>query len=207
MLTNSQKDNSAPEEDNNDSTVNPRYYQPSINWFTLGENLSKRVKNTLPESGEGIWGEDMNNDSYKYEPVLSWGSYATCGRRESMEDTHFLMPRFFDDDNIHLFGIFDGHRGAAAAEYSARALPIFMQTYGHTISPSNALLKSFVKTDAAFRDELESCSKLKGIIQKDSHPGCTAIAALLVKNKLFVANAGDCRTILCRSGQSYALSR
>lgn len=64
-----------------------------------------------------------------------------------------------------------------------------------------------MKTDVAFRNELDSRRKIKGIIQKDWHPGCTAVAALLVRNKLFVANAGDCRTILCRAGTSYALSR
>ncbi|KAK6125187.1 hypothetical protein DH2020_041073 [Rehmannia glutinosa] len=47
----------------------------------------------------------------------------------------------------------------------------------------------------------------QAVIQKDSHPGCTAITALVVKNKLFVANAGDCRTIICRTGKPYALSR
>lgn len=74
-------------------------------------------------------------------------------------------------------------------------------------SPSQALLEAFVKTDIAFRNELNSCRKSKGLIQKDWHPGCTAITALIVKNKLFVANAGDCRTIICRAGNPYALSR
>lgn len=74
-------------------------------------------------------------------------------------------------------------------------------------SPSQALLEAFVKTDIAFRNELDYRRKSKGLIQKDSHPGCTAITVLIVKDKLFVANAGDCRTIICRAGNPYALSR
>ena len=124
-----------------------------------------------------------------------------------MEDTHFLMPHMCGEKDIHVFGIFDGHRGAAAAEFSARALPGFLRSLGSIKSPSNALLEAFVKTDVAFRNELDSHRKSKGVIQKDWHPGCTAIVALIVRNKLFVANAGDCRAMLCRAGSAYALSK
>lgn len=124
-----------------------------------------------------------------------------------MEDTHFLMPNMFNEEDIHVFGIFDGHRGAAATEFSARALPGYLKTLGSRSSPADALLEAFVKTDVAFRNELDSCRKSKGVIQKDWHPGCTAVAALIVRNKLFVANAGDCRTILCRAGCAFALSK
>ncbi|KAL0359658.1 UNVERIFIED_CONTAM: protein kinase and PP2C-like domain-containing protein [Sesamum angustifolium] len=97
--------------------------------------------------------------------------------------------------------------GAAAAEFSAGALPGFLQTLLSMASPSQALLEAFVKTDIAFRNELNSRRESKATIQKDWHPGCTAITALIVKNKLFVANAGDCRTIISRAGKPYALSR
>ncbi|XP_027173424.1 protein kinase and PP2C-like domain-containing protein isoform X2 [Coffea eugenioides] len=139
--------------------------------------------------------------------IVSWGSFATCGRRETMEDRHFLMPHLCDEKDIHAFGIFDGHRGAAAAEFSAGALPGFLQTLASMSSPSDALYEAFVKTDSAFREELDSRRKSKGVIKKDWHPGCTAVTALIVKNRLFVANAGDCRTMLCRSGHPYSLSR
>ncbi|CAL5409185.1 unnamed protein product [Camellia sinensis] len=111
------------------------------------------------------------------------------------------------EKDIHVFGIFDGHRGAVAAEFSARALPGFLQSLGSIKSPSDALLEAFVKTDVAFRNELDSHRKSKGVIQKDWHPGCTAIVALIVRNKLFVANAGDCSSMLCRAGSAYALSK
>lgn len=74
-------------------------------------------------------------------------------------------------------------------------------------SAGEALSQSFVRTDLAFRQELESHRQSKRASQKDWHPGCTAIASLLVDNKLFVANVGDSRAILCRAGHSFALSK
>ncbi|KAF6164926.1 hypothetical protein GIB67_021422 [Kingdonia uniflora] len=180
----------------------PRTYQETVNWFSKGELLSKEAL----AANSCLRVCASSNDLLLYHPTLSSGSFATCGRRETMEDTHFLMHHMCNEKDIHLFGIFDGHRGAAAAEFSARALPGFFQTLVSTRSPSIALSEAFVKTDVAFRNELVSQRKLKGAIRKDLHPGCTAVTALIVKNKLFVANAGDCRTILCHGGNSVALS-
>ncbi|KAK3218035.1 hypothetical protein Dsin_012005 [Dipteronia sinensis] len=180
-------------------------YQENINWSAQGEHSSKSTS-TEADSDMRIWSESRN-DALTYYPVISWGSFATCGRRETMEDTHFLIPHMCNEKDIHVFGVFDGHRGSAAAEFSARALPGFLQNLGSTNSPANALLEAFVRTDAVFRNELDSHRKSKRVIKKDWHPGCTAVAALIIRNRLFVANAGDCRVILCRGGHPYALSR
>lgn len=74
-------------------------------------------------------------------------------------------------------------------------------------SPANALMEAFVKTDIEFRKELEFFRKSKKLKQKDWHPGCTAVVALIVRDKLFAANAGDCRAILCRAGDPIVLSK
>ncbi|KAK2652027.1 hypothetical protein Ddye_011883 [Dipteronia dyeriana] len=197
---------SSLQDDNIMNMVNSvQSYQENINWSAQGEHSSKITSNEVVADMR-IWSESRN-DALTYYPVISWGSFATCGRRETMEDTHFLIPHMCNEKDIHVFGIFDGHRGSAAAEFSARALPGFLQNLGSTISPVNALLEAFVRTDAVFRNELDSHRKSKRVIQKDWHPGCTAVAALIVRNRLFVANAGDCRVILCRGGHPYALSR
>ncbi|GMP47270.1 hypothetical protein CsSME_00015101 [Camellia sinensis var. sinensis] len=86
------------------------------------------VDPSIPLGDEGI--PSLLAYQKAYHPVLSWGSFGTCGRRETMEDTHFLMPHMCGEKDIHVFGIFDGHRGAAAAEFSARALPGFLQSLG-----------------------------------------------------------------------------
>lgn len=84
-------------------------YQESINWSAQGEYSSKGDSH-VANSDMRIWLESTN-DAVTYYPVLSWGSFATCGRRETMEDTHFLIPRMSNEKDIHFFGIFDGHRG------------------------------------------------------------------------------------------------
>ncbi|KAL8241514.1 hypothetical protein R6Q59_014868 [Mikania micrantha] len=174
----------------------------------MGENIMKSAY----ESGFGVknWRNYSENSSV-YAPVLSWGSFATCGRRETMEDTHFLMPHLWNEDDIHMFGILmaiEVHtNSAAAAEFSVRALPRILKTLDCTSSPTDALKEAFINTDIAFRKELNNQLKSKAFIQKDYHPGCTAITALVVQNRLYVANAGDCRAILCRAGCPYPLSK
>ncbi|KAJ6756544.1 PROTEIN PHOSPHATASE 2C [Salix purpurea] len=150
----------------------------------LGSGRNSIKGSPVVDSSLRIW-LNCSNVGLVYHPKLSWGSFATCGKRETMEDTHFLMPHMCNEKDIHAFGIFDGHRGAAAAEFSARALPGFLQNTGSASSPRNALVEAFVSTDAAFRNEL------------DTH----------LTNKLFVANAGDCKTILCRAGKAFPLSK
>ncbi|GJX70288.1 kinase and PP2C-like domain-containing protein [Tanacetum coccineum] len=189
-------------EDESTNILQP--FQEEVNWLVEGENILKNGYETV--LGVKSWTNHLD-DSLLYLPVLSWGSFATRGRRETMEDTHFLMPRLWNEDDTHIFGIFDGHRGGAAAEFSVRALPTLLQTMDCAGSPPDALKVAFINTDVAFRKELNSLRKSKGLIQKDYHPGCTAIAALIVQNKLFVANAGDCRAILCRAGSPYPLSK
>ncbi|XP_030463730.2 protein kinase and PP2C-like domain-containing protein [Syzygium oleosum] len=182
-----------------------RTYQESVNWSLQGEHLSKRA--SFAADSAVRFPLDGSNDPSGYCPTLSSGSFATCGRRETMEDIHFLLPNIGNQKDIHIFGIFDGHRGAAAAEFSAQALPGILRSFSPTKSPPEALLEAFIKTDVVFRNELNTYRKSKGVIQKDWHPGCTAIVALIVRNKLYVANAGDCKTILCRAGRPIALSK
>lgn len=186
-----------------DAADNFHAYQEGIDWYIRAENFTKRADKTK----SGTFWPDASNDPLAYRPVLSWGSFATCGRRETMEDTHFLLPHMSNEEDIHVFGIFDGHRGAAAAEFSSRALPRFLQALSSISSPIDALKEAFIKTDISFREELDFCRKSKSVIQKDWHPGCTSAAVLIVRNKLFVANAGDCRTILCRAGCPVVLSK
>lgn len=46
-----------------------------------------------------------------YLPVLSIGSFATKGARQTMEDTYFLKSKLGEAAHVHAFGVFDGHRG------------------------------------------------------------------------------------------------
>ncbi|KAL7583380.1 hypothetical protein Lser_V15G42657 [Lactuca serriola] len=206
MLKVEEKENILPQSSSNDDIgriIQP--YKENINWFVQGENILKTANGNGSGVGVKNWNIDSDSSSV-YLPVLSWGSFATCGRRESMEDTHFLMPHVENQKDVHMFGIFDGHRGGAAAEFCVGALPrLLLQSLDHATSPHDALKEAFINTDVAFRKELNSNSECKS--KKDYHPGCTAIGAVIVENRLFVANAGDCRAILCRAGSAIPLSK
>ncbi|MCI13693.1 protein kinase and PP2C-like domain-containing protein [Trifolium medium] len=84
-------------------------YQESISWSTQGELLARSTSSST-DSGSRTWCESYDEFS-AYRPTLSWGSYATCGRRETMEDTHFILPHVCNEKDVYAFGIFDGHRG------------------------------------------------------------------------------------------------
>eukprot|EP00514_Thraustochytrium_sp_LLF1b_P009730 CAMPEP_0184554124 /NCGR_PEP_ID=MMETSP0199_2-20130426/34112_1 /TAXON_ID=1112570 /ORGANISM="Thraustochytrium sp., Strain LLF1b" /LENGTH=411 /DNA_ID=CAMNT_0026950059 /DNA_START=249 /DNA_END=1481 /DNA_ORIENTATION=- len=49
-----------------------------------------------------------------------------------------------------------------------------------------------------------SGSTARGVAATDA--GCTAIVSLIHKNKIYVANAGDSRGVLCRAGRAVAMS-
>jgi len=84
-------------------------YQESISWSAQGELFARNTSSST-DSGFRTWCESYDKP-FAYLPILSWGSYATCGRREAMEDTHFILPHVFNEKDVYAFGIFDGHRG------------------------------------------------------------------------------------------------
>lgn len=85
-------------------------YQETVNWSRQGAQFSMKSSPVANNSSTRVWPETAAAPS-DYQPTLSCGSFATCGRRESMEDTHFLLPHFCNEKGVHVFGIFDGHRG------------------------------------------------------------------------------------------------
>lgn len=89
------------------STNIPSYQEP-VNWFINGQDVQK---SSYVQSENGVPTWLSSNEVMVYCPVLSWGSFSTCGRRETMEDTHFMIPHFCGENDVHLFGILDGHRG------------------------------------------------------------------------------------------------
>lgn len=108
-----------------DAIKNTGDYKDTINWSSQGECISKKCSlSTVPDLK--LW-SSSTDDSSRYVPIVSCGSFATCGRRESMEDTHFLMPHMCNEENIHLFAIFDGHRGIYQNPNFTHAASLFTQ--------------------------------------------------------------------------------
>lgn len=148
--------------------------------------------------------EKQSVEGSSFSQGIWWGISAACGRRDEMEDTFVAVsdlgrpvdfraqPRA-DWSQTSVFGVFDGHGGDATAKFCeenmARAIASFPS---HNIS--SALLNAFVHVD-----EMARGSNHKG-------SGSTAIVCCVRPDSLVVANAGDCRAVMCRAGQAVDMS-
>jgi serine/threonine protein phosphatase PrpC len=114
------------------------------------------------------------------------------GRRAEMEDTHILIPDF-----IHtgwLFGgVFDGHAGSFAAEYTAERLP---ELFGEA-------LEKGMSAPEAFTSAYQEVSRRLEVQQS----GTTAATFLLRAEDIVTANVGDSRILLVRRDELLQLTR
>ncbi|CAI5956064.1 unnamed protein product [Closterium sp. NIES-64] len=141
-------------------------------------------------------------------PVVRSGFSADKGGRQRMEDAHVavddLSQAIGDVAVAHpraFYGIFDGHGGDAAAQFARqKLLGHVLRDAAFPLHVGSALRNAFLRTDR----ELETARTAEGHAM-DS--GTTALAVLLLGRSLYVANAGDCRAVLCRRGQAVELSR
>ncbi|XP_068335846.1 probable protein phosphatase 2C 49 [Pyrus communis] len=152
----------------------------------------------------------------QFFPKLRSGSFADIGPRRYMEDEHILI----DDLSSHLgplfsfpkpnafYGVFDGHGGPEAAAYVRKnVLRLFFEDANFPRTSDvdeifsekleNSLRKAFHVVDLALADD---CSV-------SSSSGTTALTAMIFGRLLMVANAGDCRAVLCRKGEAIDMSQ
>ncbi|KAH9304655.1 hypothetical protein KI387_009059, partial [Taxus chinensis] len=136
-----------------------------------------------PVSGGGL------SENHKF----SYGYASSPGKRSSMEDFFETQICGVDGQIVGLFGVFDGHGGARAAEYVKQNL--FLNLRNHPKFSSDiklAIADAYKQTDSDF---------LKAENNQHRDAGSTASTAVLVGNRLLVANVGDSRAVLCRSGK------
>jgi protein phosphatase 2C family protein 2/3 len=127
------------------------------------------------------------------------------GKRECNEDQTTMKPKFTLDGKsgsssaLSFFGVFDGHGGIAAAEYSReRILENLKFSLLQNLSVEDSLRYAFVRTEFDFFEESPP----------EETSGTTAVC-LFIDNalqKFWVANVGDSRAILCRAGIAIQLS-
>ncbi|KAJ6810258.1 putative protein phosphatase 2C 47 [Iris pallida] len=152
---------------------------------------------------------------FQFVPSIRSGSFADIGPRRYMEDEHICI----DDLSAHLgslircpapsafYGLFDGHGGPDAAAYIKRhAIRFFFEDadFPHASqadelfveSVESSVRKAFLLADLALADD---CTV-------SASSGTTALTALVFGRLLLVANAGDCRAVLCRKGEAVQMS-
>ncbi|CAN1151055.1 Probable protein phosphatase 2C 13 [Linum perenne] len=156
----------------------------------------------------------IDSSAMKPFPSIRSGSCSDIGPRPSMDDEHIRI----DDLSAHLgsffscpsafYAVFDGHGGPDAAAYIKRnAMKLFFDDADlPETSDMNAFFleslmdshrKAFLLADTAIADESTISSSC----------GTTALTALVLGRHLLVANAGDCRAVLCRKGVAVDMSQ
>lgn len=158
----------------------------------------------------------LQSDEMQFVPCIRSGSFAHIGPRRYMEDEHIRI----DDLSSHLgslfqfpqpsafYGVFDGHGGPEAAAFIKKnATRLFFEDVKlpqtavvndiFSEELENSLRKAFQLADLALADD---CSV-------NSSSGTTALTALIFGRLLMVANAGDCRAVLCRKGEAIDMSQ
>lgn len=139
---------------------------------------------------------------------LLWGLSSMQGWRISMEDAHAAIPDLQEDESktsppeerVSFFSVYDGHGGARVASYSGKNVHkiVASQPSFKAKNYAQALRDGFLATDRAILQDRSYQYELSG---------CTATVSLVTNTKIYVANAGDSRTVLGIKGRAKPLSQ
>ncbi|PNS14027.1 hypothetical protein CAC42_6540 [Sphaceloma murrayae] len=163
----------------------------------MGQTLSEPVVEKHSENGK--------------DDRIAFGISAMQGWRINMEDAHAcildLQPLQGDqelkpagsDIRISFFGVYDGHGGDKVALYTGEHL--------HKIIAKQEAFKKG-QFEQALKDGFLAIDRsiLSDPRYEDEVSGCTATVAICTKDKIFVGNAGDSRTVLGVKGRAKPLS-
>ncbi|KAK4144263.1 phosphatase 2C-like domain-containing protein [Dichotomopilus funicola] len=139
---------------------------------------------------------------------MFYGLSAMQGWRISMEDAHTAVLNLLEDDpsaakehasQLSFFGVFDGHGGSNVAIFAGDNIHRIL-TKQDTFKAGNyeqALKDGFLATDRAILNDPK---------YEDEVSGCTACVGLLTDDKIYIANAGDSRSVLGVKGRAKPLS-
>ncbi|XP_010533986.1 PREDICTED: probable protein phosphatase 2C 11 [Tarenaya hassleriana] len=129
---------------------------------------------------------------------FSYGYSSLKGKRATMEDFFETRVSELDGQMVAFFGVFDGHGGARTAAYLKDNLFKNLISHpGFIKDTKTAIVEAFKQTDEEYLNEEKGQQK---------NAGSTASTALLLGNKLIVANVGDSRVVASRSGSAVPLS-
>ncbi|KAH8925725.1 PP2C-domain-containing protein [Atractiella rhizophila] len=135
---------------------------------------------------------------------LYFGVSEMQGWRLGMEDSHAhvlaLNSASPKPTKASFFAVYDGHGGVSVARYAGANLHNKLAESSEFKEGKweDSLRKSFLATDEVIRADPQ--------FQGDPS-GCTAVAALVTGDKkIYVANAGDSRSVLCSGGVAKPLS-
>ncbi|KAL6243150.1 Protein phosphatase 2C 2 [Rhinocladiella similis] len=162
----------------------------------MGQTLSEPVVEKTSDSGA--------------DDLFIYGLSAMQGWRISMEDAHAAVLDLKAEDNsksqrtdpekrLAYFGVYDGHGGEKVAQFAGENIHniVAKQEAFSKGDIEQALKDGFLATDRAILNDAR---------YEDEVSGCTASVGVISKDKIWVANAGDSRTVLGVKGRAKPLS-
>ncbi|XP_073223928.1 probable protein phosphatase 2C 59 [Cicer arietinum] len=169
-------------------SLNPEYSSTCDMGYlnsVLSSSSQVHAADDSPVSGGGL----SQNGKFSY------GYASSPGKRSSMEDFYETRIDGVNGEIVGLFGVFDGHGGVRAAEYVKQNLFSNLISHPKFISDTKSAIE---RIDSEF---------LKSEHNQHRDAGSTASTAILVGDRLLVANVGDSRAVICRGGNAIAVSR
>lgn len=137
--------------------------------------------------------EQLGRVAWELQKELA-AAYALQGRRPHMED-RFNIVSDLEQTGIYLFGIFDGHGGEFAAEFTKKTLfkYLLIRIISAELDEQTENFTQMITEEVNHVDtQLIKAAKANSDIS-----GTTALFALLKGDILTVANVGDSRGIIC----------
>lgn len=122
---------------------------------------------------------------------------------------------------VYMYSVMDGHKGPMCSDFLADRLHGYikkqpgMEVLADELrDPRQALIDGYLEADVQFLKDMDAMEKqtvmVDGVeidISADlRNSGSTACTAIIVGNELYVANVGDSRCVICRSGLSLNLT-
>jgi len=126
-------------------------------------------------------------------------------RRFSCEDAYQAAPGLDGDPTRGIFSVFDGHGGREAADYAADNLHDNILREINRVE-SSLDLDEFTEQVKAAMIEGFLATYQEFLSLGDLQGGATATTAYLSKGRIWVANVGDCRAVICQGGEAVALT-
>ncbi|RWQ99687.1 serine/threonine protein phosphatase [Paecilomyces variotii] len=163
----------------------------------MGQTLSEPVVEKTSSEGE--------------DECVLYGVSAMQGWRISMEDAHAavldLQAKYVDSDGkptdpskrLSFFGVYDGHGGDKVALFAGENVHkiVAKQDAFAKGDIEQALKDGFLATDRAILEDPK---------YEEEVSGCTASVGVISRDKIWVANAGDSRSVLGVKGRAKPLS-
>ncbi|KAG6436707.1 hypothetical protein SASPL_101609 [Salvia splendens] len=140
-----------------------------------------------------------------FVPSIRSGGFADIGPRRYIEDEHIRI----DDQSAHLGSLITVPEPSGASGFFALSFLMMLKSRQHLILVP--FCRFFMAMEGLRLQPMEAFLLADMALAEDSSvsssSGTTALTALVVGRLLMVANAGDCRAVLCRKGDAIDMSQ